>query len=383
MSKKKLIVFCDGTWNRSDQKTAAGRPCPTNVLKLFEATAAHDKNNNPQIVHYIEGVGVRKWERIRGGGFGYGISDNIKSAYSFIVSNYEPGDEIFLFGFSRGAYTARSIAGMIRNVGILQRDKLHLVTKAYEIYEDRAEKWHPNSDGSIKFREENTYQNETIKFLGVWDTVGALGVPFGAVMRGIIGIFFKYRFHDVQLSSIIDSAYHALAIDERRWPFRPSLWELNAGHQQKNAGDIANGRLPSYEQKWFPGVHSNVGGGYADTGLSDCALGWMVEKASFHGLQVDLKRLSTPPYAPNVMEKIENSQNSFYRKATLLFVKKVGSLSIKLIFPKEDRKYVQYIDDKGDYIRPIENRNDISARAREKIKGDGTYRPSNIPPNNA
>ncbi|MBI3798630.1 MAG: DUF2235 domain-containing protein, partial [Deltaproteobacteria bacterium] len=120
---KKLVVFFDGTWNSADQHTKNGQPCPTSIAKLFEATLPDDGQSNPQIVHYVQGVGTRRLERFSGGGFGYGISDNIKEGYRFLVSNYRQGDEIYLFGFSRGAYTARSLAGLIRNLGILKREK--------------------------------------------------------------------------------------------------------------------------------------------------------------------------------------------------------------------------------------------------------------------
>ena len=137
---KTLVVFCDGTWNRPDEMSN-GRPCPTNVLRLFEATLPEGTDGRPQIIHYVEGVGTRKDERLLGGVFGAGISENIKNAYAFIVSNYQPGDRIFLFGFSRGAYTARSIAGLIRNMGILTRHNLHRINEAYKFYKDTTPKW--------------------------------------------------------------------------------------------------------------------------------------------------------------------------------------------------------------------------------------------------
>ncbi|MBM3227110.1 MAG: DUF2235 domain-containing protein [Candidatus Tectomicrobia bacterium] len=130
-SQKKLAVFFDGTWNRADQHAQDGQPCPTNIAKLFAATLPHDNQGIPQIVHYVQGVGTRRFERISGGGFGYGISENIKEGYRFLVSNYEPGDDIYLFGFSRGAYTARSLAGFIRNMGIVKREKLFLMDNSY------------------------------------------------------------------------------------------------------------------------------------------------------------------------------------------------------------------------------------------------------------
>lgn len=393
---KKLVIFCDGTWNRVDQKTLDGRPCPTNVLKLFEATMPYDQHGNPQIVHYIEGVGTRRTERLRGGGFGYGISDNIKNAYCFIVSNYTPGDEIFLFGFSRGAFTVRSIAGMIRNVGILKRDKRHLVNEAFRRYVARSKKWHPDSEYSINFRENNTHQNETIRFLGVWDTVGALGAPFGIVLGWIVGKLFNCRFHDVKLSSIIESAYHALSIDERRWPFRPTLWKLNNKHFQRNAQNAADGRSPAYEEKWFPGVHSNVGGGYPSAGLSDCALEWMVDRAGNYGLNVDMNLISDPKYQPNAKEQIEKSQTIVCRLATALFVKLPSLISSKLVYPKDRRSHVGYIRLNGDYVRPIDNpgniksavtqypqamnyQGDISRHAIEKLATDQSYHPCNVP----
>ena len=392
---KKLVIFCDGTWNWPDQKTVDGRPCPTNVLKLFEATMPYDQGGNPQIVHYVEGVGTRWGERLRGGGFGYGISDNIKNAYCFIVSNYAPGDEIFLFGFSRGAFTVRSIAGMIRNVGILKRDKRHLANEAFQRYVNRSKKWHPDSEFSINFRKENTHQKETIRFLGVWDTVGALGAPFGAVLGWIVGKLFNSRFHDVKLSSIIESAYHALSIDERRWPFRPTLWKLNAKHLQKNAQNVANGRLPAYEEKWFPGVHSNVGGGYPNIGLSDCALEWMVDRAQNHGLNVNINLISNPKYQPDARGQIENSQKFYYRLLTALFVKLPGLISNKLLYPKDIRCHVGHIQLNGDYVRPIGNlgniksavsqypsvigyQGDISQRTIEKLATDQSYQPRNV-----
>ena len=170
---KKLAIYFDGTWNTADQHTKDGLSCPTNVSKLFAATLPHDNQNNHQIVHYVRGVGTRKLERIRGGGFGYGISDNIKEGYRFLVSNHEPGDDIYIFGFSRGAYTARSLAGLIRNVGILRREKLYLVNEAYKRYKDRSTDWHPDGKDALSFKQEHSWDDEKIRFLGVFDTVGA------------------------------------------------------------------------------------------------------------------------------------------------------------------------------------------------------------------
>lgn len=338
---KKLVIFFDGTWNRADQHSKDGKLCPTNITKLFIATLPHDLQGNEQIIHYVQGVGTKTFERIRGGGFGYGISDNIKDGYKFLVSNYEDGDDIYIFGFSRGAYTARSLAGLIRNVGILKREKLYLIDQAYRIYKDRTPDWHPNSPNSQAFKQEHTWPNERIKFLGVFDTVGALGAPFGIILGWLIDKIFACSFHDTQLSSIVENAYHALAIDERRLIFQPTLMKENKQHTPEN-----------FEQKWFPGVHSNVGGGYANTGLSDLALTWMTEKAKKHGLNLDLGKISDPVVTPNVKEQPNHSQTFFYQISSVLFVKLPGYLGW---VPEKYKQTLPDIQWNGDYIRPIAN----------------------------
>ncbi|WGJ13631.1 DUF2235 domain-containing protein [Methylocapsa sp. D3K7] len=366
---KILVVFCDGTWNRADQ-SSNGRPCPTNVLRLFEACSPENEKKEPQIAHYVEGIGTQITDRLIGGMFGYGISANIQNAYSFIASNYEQGDKIFLFGFSRGAYTARSIAGFIRNMGILTRNNLHLVTKAYQLYKDASSKWHPESQFSKKFRERCTHQNETITFLGVWDTVGALGTPFGTPLGWLITKLCRAEFHDVKLSSIIESAYHAVAIDERRWPFRPCLWELSKTHREKNAESLRIDGIPLYEEKWFPGVHSNIGGGYANSGLSDCSLKWMAQRASKHGLHLDLdfSRISEPRFNPDVTQSIANSQTTYYRLTTVL-LKKLPSLIARFLLLSDDGEY-EKIHLNGDYIRSINERGNVAEALSQYPKID-------------
>lgn len=318
---KKLIVFCDGTWNTPDEKDGNGNPCPTNVSKLFRATCAKDDSGNPQVVHYVQGVGTHRDDKLWGGAFGMGISQNILDGYQFICSNFAPEDEIFLFGFSRGAYTARSLAGLIYNMGILEREHFDRIKEAYEGYVNRHEEWHPTrtvSDESRKgkkaqeFREKYTWGGrgvkENIHFLGVWDTVGALGVPYGLLAGFIASQIFKCRFHDTELTPIIDNAYHAVSKAEKRWPFRPTLFALPQGYDERH-----------YDEQWFEGVHSDVGGGYPDASLSDIALRWMIEKATRHGMKVmpvqDQEEYQGPNRAPH------DSQKDYYRWTTLLMVK--------------------------------------------------------------
>jgi len=273
---RRLVVCADGTWNTQESRRD-GEPPPTNVVKMARAVRPVATDGSTQIVYYLEGVGNGSpLLRLLGGVGGYGLSRNIRDCYRFLVDNYAPGDELYFFGFSRGAYTVRSLAGMIRNSGLLRGDHAHLIGKAYDLYRNRSTATHPNSVESKAFRE--AYSHEVrIRCLGVWDSVGALGLPtFGPFGRRMTR---KYGFHDVQLSGHVEHAYHALAIDECRKPFLPAIWEVDTPGQ-----DV--------EQVWFAGVHSNVGGGYPDCGLSDIALEWMMSKAAALGLEFDERYVS-------------------------------------------------------------------------------------------
>lgn len=262
---KRIVVCSDGTWNSADQRH------PTNVLKLYLATK--DVAPGEQVVFYDEGVGVRgsRWERLTGGAFGAGLTKNIEDGYRFLIQRYEPGDEIFLFGFSRGAYTVRSLAGLLHCSGLLRPDYEGQFDRAMELYRSKQVK--PKDEKARRFREMFGYGAEpSIKFVGVWDTVGALGIP-GTALSWLRRR--RHHFHDVELSGSIENAAHALAIDERRKSFEPAVME-----KSKNF----DGEL---HQSWFAGVHSDVGGGYGDDGLSDVTLEWMVERARDCGLAVD------------------------------------------------------------------------------------------------
>ncbi|MDF1502536.1 DUF2235 domain-containing protein [Roseisolibacter sp. H3M3-2] len=271
---KRLVVCADGTWNSKDHAKDDGAGL-TNVAKLARAVAERDAAGVEQRTYYHEGVGVGPWhEKVLGGAFGVGLSRNVQACYGWLVDQYEPGDQLFLFGFSRGAYTARSIAGLVRNSGLLKREHRARVEEAYALYRDRAPDAHPRAAKSVAFRQAYAHEPR-IHCLGVWDSVGALGVP----TSGPVGWWTrrKYGFHDVGLSARVDHAFHALAIDERRKPFAPSLWEIPDA-------DLTPGRTQVVEQVWFAGVHANVGGGYADCGLSDAALAWMIDRAAGAGL---------------------------------------------------------------------------------------------------
>jgi uncharacterized protein (DUF2235 family) len=274
---KRLIICADGTWNERDQvdeKTHLRHA--TNVTKVARAISSRDPSDIDQVVFYHDGVGTHPGlDKITGGAFGEGIEGNIRDLYRFLVYNYVAGDEIFMFGFSRGAFTVRTLAGFMDTFGLLDKADDFYVPDLYAEYQrgDSAELI--LSDPHFR-RMKPPSRCPPIKFLGVWDTVGALGLP------GKVGEILTSKatsYHNVALHPSIENAYHALAIDEQRVPFRPTLWTRPAGWQ---------GTL---EQAWFAGVHSNVGGGYSPDGLANEALHWMVDRAEQHGLQIESEYL--------------------------------------------------------------------------------------------
>ena len=278
---RRLVVCADGTWNSKDDP----RGHPTNVAKMARAILPVAPGGISQIVQYNRGIGTGGWlDRWFGGAFGHGLSDNVLQSYRFLVDNYVDanddgdGDEIYLFGFSRGAFTVRSLAGFIRNVGILRPEHADRIDEAYARYRDAAPEWHPSGERATAFRAAYARDVPRIRCVGVWDTVGSLGIP----TRGLLGAYSrrKFGFHNVGLSGRVEHAYHALAIDERRRPFAPALWEVPESDRLKAPGQTV-------EQAWFAGVHSNVGGGYPDCGLSDVTFAWMVERAARCGLVMD------------------------------------------------------------------------------------------------
>ncbi|MBE7178992.1 MAG: DUF2235 domain-containing protein [Mucilaginibacter polytrichastri] len=287
---KRIITCSDGTWNSPSKNEQ------TNVQKIFEAICNIDNKGVNQIKFYDQGVGTSggKFRKIYDGATGKGLDDNILDAYKFILWNYVPGDEIYLFGFSRGAYTARSLAGLIYKCGILRNNDLNLIKKAYKLYRDGDLK--PSSAVATKFREKYSHPEQVIRFIGVWDTVGALGIPlrwFELVNQN------KYRFHDTKLNAKVQFAHQALAIDEKRTNFVPVIWQQDEHIAERNPGQVL-------EQVWFSGVHSNIGGGYPNQGLSDIALKWMVEKAEAAGLGFE-KLYLEEHLNPNVKGKLYES----------------------------------------------------------------------------
>ncbi len=280
---RNIAVFADGTWESNEVAN------PTNVVKLQRALLPRAKKSRKQLSCYQPGLGSQGWKswRILSGATGAGLSENVQDLYGYLVLNYRPGDRLFLFGFSRGAYTVRSLGGLIRSAGILRPEHFDRIAEAQARYLERGIETHPRAIRARNFRQAYAWpefvepEDFIIHFIGVWDTVGSLGIPGTGVQK------LAERFHDTDLSTYTHYAYQALAVDERRSTFMPCLWTLQAGAPKDQV----------VEQVWFTGVHSDVGGGYKDEGLSNDTLAWMWRRAEQAGLGLGKKQFPKPnPY---------------------------------------------------------------------------------------
>lgn len=249
---KRIVICVDGTWGTPEVRF------PSNVVLAARSILPRTAGGTDQVVFYDWGIGTDDGRKFFGGATGKGIDKNICDAYRFLVYNYTPGDEIYLFGFSRGAYTVRSLAGFLNKFGILPKYLAHKIPQHYEMYR-KSGQWPDRSQPEVI--------PPKIKFLGVWDTVGSLGIPLLTSWR--------YRFHDTWLNENIENAFHALAADEDRRTFQPSLWTVLPG--RKNT-----------EQRWFKGRHSDVGGGSGELPLSTHTLFWLLKKAADCGLEMSI-----------------------------------------------------------------------------------------------
>ncbi|WP_246413168.1 DUF2235 domain-containing protein [Methylobacterium brachythecii] len=279
LQQKRLVVFLDGTWNSVDSNT--------NVWRMRALTAAKGKDGRPQLIYY--GVGVNGF---LGGVFGQGLDDNIRLAYEWLIENYNDGDEIFIFGFSRGAFTARSLAGLVAINGILKAGSPIGTLELFKRYKkgDEESIWKlreaEQAGETGKFTDQErwllTYSKPAnVKMIGVWDTVGSLGLQTLKI-PGISRSSFDYLQTGLRIHIL--NGYHALAIDEHRDDFAPTLWDVR---RSNNPTDVFAAKRPlsSVEQRWFVGAHANVGGGYETDLLAQAPLRWIMEKAQSHGLE--------------------------------------------------------------------------------------------------
>lgn len=307
---KRLLCFFDGTWNVPN-----GRADVTNVVKLARVALGTAPDGVPQISRYVEGIGTDPgdgdYRAFLEGAIGVGIDRRILDGYRFLSERFAPGDEIYLFGFSRGAFQARSLAGLVHLIGLLPPDMIHEADAVWNAYRTRT----GNSDCSSHERLRNLcHPDVRIRCLGVWDTVGNLGIPLIGHHRWNSHL----AFHDTELPPSVDVGLQALAIDEPRGPFSPSLWTRSR---------IAPRSLPQHiEQVWFAGSHANIGGGFPDSSLSDIPLLWMAERAmATCGIVFDLPRLRATTAADPLGELVAPTTDGIYRVSHLLpFIRLIG-----------------------------------------------------------
>ena len=348
---KRLAIFLDGTWNtlRND----------TNVWRLKSLTA----ETTDQRVYYSQGVGTRRGEVARGGVAGWGIDDEIIEAYTWLIQNFDEGDEIFIVGFSRGAYTARSLSGLICKCGVLRlgaplsieqlyaRYRLYNATTIRTLIADGLPK-----GPSIEEQWLLKYSRPTkIKFVGVWDTVGSLGLPVWSMAAKV----HKYRFLDTHLRLDNENAFQALALDEHRKDFEPTFWTKTVRTGQEGP---ANRPIDKVEQRWFVGAHANVGGGYASDPLAQRPLKWLMDKAAGLGL---VFRDQVVIDVSQVMPPVTNSYRDFawglYRFVHRPFYRTVGQAP-----------------DRGMQATTSRINVTIDGSVFERWRVDGSYRPPNL-----
>ncbi|KAI9741145.1 MAG: hypothetical protein M1834_002858 [Cirrosporium novae-zelandiae] len=295
--EKRLILTCDGTWLNTDNGIENGQLLnPSNVARIGWAIKDESSDGIPQLVYYQAGVGSEGGfvDRVAGGIAAVGIAENIREAYNFLANNYTIGDEIFLIGFSRGAFTARSVASLIGCIGLLTKRGLPYFSEIFKDFENRKDPKYEPRYPNLPFPNKPNIQNPRytaelekrgmttlnipIKAIGVFDTVGSLGIPrIGWLEKFRIQSPSRreYSFYDTVVHDCIENAFQALALDERRASFTPAIWEKPRGSKT------------NLKQVWFPGVHSNIGGGYPDQEIANITLAWMMTQLEpfldFHG----------------------------------------------------------------------------------------------------
>ena len=297
---KNIVVFCDGTGNEVQDGAQS------NVLELYRRIDQSDVQR--QIAYYDPGLGTlpsasiqtrtgRAFNKVVGLAFGYGLPTNIKQAYLFLMNNYEQGDRIFLYGFSRGAYTVRALAGMIEMCGLLLPNCENLVDYALKVHRQKSGNQWKVAARFKKYFPTHDFPDghKPIHFVGVWDTVKSIGLFRSSLTLP----------HTRNMRAVAHGR-HAVALNEKRSKYRPSLWNPDLAGK---ISPITN--KPRFKEVWFPGVHSNVGGGYEESGISDITLDWMIKESVLHGLILNTDSDSRP-VEPNASGKIHNPLFPFW-----------------------------------------------------------------------
>ncbi|MFY9835380.1 MAG: DUF2235 domain-containing protein, partial [Xanthobacteraceae bacterium] len=307
---KRIILLSDGTGN------SAAKVWRTNVWRVFESLELSGSN---QVAFYDDGVGTSSLLplAILGGAFGWGLKRNVLDLYKFLCRNYSEDDEIFAFGFSRGAFTIRVLVGLVINQGLVTYDSEaeldRKIRAAYRAF--RTKKFKSTLGLEAPFRwlwhlfvsaEHNAEERPVkgIRFLGLWDTVAAYGLPVEEMMRGVSRYLFPLELPDRRLDPKVDRACHALSLDDERTTFQPVLWDESNEPARSFCGERYT-RNERISQVWFAGVHANVGGGYPDDSLAYVSLNWIMLEAAICGLQ--FKRI--PNADPDTIIHAQSSQD--------------------------------------------------------------------------
>ncbi|WP_262048161.1 DUF2235 domain-containing protein [Bradyrhizobium sp. Bra78] len=348
---KRLVIYLDGTFNTLNNNTNVWR------LKSLTAEAADQR------LYYSQGVGTLRGEAVRGGVAGYGIDDEIIHAYTWLIENFDDGDEIFIFGFSRGAYTARSLSGLISKCGILRLgaplsiEQLYARYRLYVAPTIRSLLGKPlAADASIEERWLTKYsQPAKIRFIGVWDTVGSMGIPITSAEAKV----HKYRFLDTHLRLDNEYAFHALALDEHRADFDATFWTRTVKTGEAGAPERPIGNV---EQRWFVGCHANVGGGYASDPLSQLPLVWLMDKAGKLGLAYRGKvEIDATEKLSAINDSYSEFGKGFYHFFSKRFFRPVGT-------PPET----------GTAATTSRINETIDGSVFDRWRSDATYRPANL-----
>lgn len=415
---KRLVLAIDGTWVSSDNgyspsiwgPSGAGTlASPSNVTRLCRALKSRASGDIEQIVYYQGGLGSQAniYSFVVGGYLGEGIDAAIREAYGFLANNYEDGDEIFLLGFSRGAFTARSVSGLIASIGLLTKEGME---SFYPIFMDWEHQNNPNyvpgyqtTAWEIKGRPKmgpsyferlvsKSLSRPTIpvvKAIAVFDTVGSLGVPdikpFGWKLHQSSKA--EYSFVNTQLSTNVENAYQALALDEQRDAFVPTVWES----PQEKTHPI----FKSLRQCWFAGVHTSIGGGYQDTSISDVTLSWMMTQLSAH-LEFDpaylqrQRKLNEEFYdtrETKVPQEARGYGMGLIKRSDLGLLNTVLGRQVRtpgeyhLTDPKTGEPIPQLLKNTCEFIHPsvryrIDNKGRGLANSATDFLGGGIYRPA-------
>ncbi|MBN8973922.1 MAG: DUF2235 domain-containing protein [Rhizobiales bacterium] len=345
---KNIVVCCDGTGNEIGENIS-------NVLKLYRVLRKTGKTQPHQVAFYDPGVGTLArpdpWTKLKqdaitvlGLATGYGLDDNVLAAYEFLINQYEEGDKIYLFGFSRGAYTVRVLAGLIHRIGLLSPQQINLAGAALTAYKQVGSMSDPGvsptdtsngfgdsgqptpltkDDRASQFARIVSARWPTIEFVGVWDTVASVIVP----RPDRFYVFSLQTLANTRNNPSVRVFRQAIAIDERRRMFRLDPWDEPQTFMHNRFSATNNAEPQDALQVWFSGVHADIGGGYSEeeSGLSKFPLIWMIDEAVKHGLAVDpravhqlawgVQRKGSPfgYVGPDIMRDPHDSMSSVWR----------------------------------------------------------------------